>query len=100
MWLAGHGNDIFDMERSVVWVSCGGELSHYCNREVLDLVNQARTTLNEEERLQLYEQMWQIVREEAAYASISTIDQVHFVQEDVEWTPRPDYFILFDEMSL
>lgn len=100
MWLAGHGNDIFDMERSVAWVSCGEALSHYCNREVLDLVEDARTTLDEEQRLRLYEQMWEIVHEDAAYASISTIDQVHFTQENVQWTPRPDYFILFHEISL
>lgn len=100
MWLAGHGNDIFDMDRSVIWVSCGGELSHYCNEEVLDLVTEARTTLDEQERLDLYDQMWQIVHDDAAYASISTIDQVHFTQENVNWTPRPDNFILFDEISL
>lgn len=100
MWLAGHGNDIFDMERSVAWISCGEALSHYCDREVLDLVTEARTTLDQGERQELYDEMWTIVHEDAAYASISTIDQVHFTQENVEWSPRPDYFILFDEISL
>lgn len=100
MWLAGHGNDIFDMERSVAWMSCGEALSHYCNKEVLDLVEEARTTLDQEARQELYDQMWQIVNDEAAYASISTIDQVHFTQENVQWSPRPDYFILFDEITL
>ena len=99
-WLAGHGNDIFDMDRSVAWLSCGEALSHYCNQEVLDLVTQARQELDAERRQELYDQMWQLVQEDVPYASITTIDQVHFLAEGVEWQPRPDGFILFDEIMV
>lgn len=100
LWLAGHGNELFDMERSVIWVTCGGALSHYCNEDVDLLIEQARQELDQDRRTELYEQMWQAVREDAPYASLTTIEQVHFASEDLDWSPRPDNFILFDEVSM
>lgn len=100
VWLAGHGNDIFDMDRSVAWLSCGESLSHYCNEEVLALAQQARQELDVDRRQDLYTQMWQLAQEDVPYASISTIDQLHLTGEDVEWQPRADGFVMFEDITV
>lgn len=99
-WLAGHGNDIFDMERSVSWMSCDGEISHYCNEEIDTIAAAARAELDENARQELYDQMWQVAEPDFGWAAITTIEQVHFTSEAVTWSPRADNFILFEEMEL
>ena len=99
-WLAGHGNDIFDMDRSVAWISCGEALSHYCNEELDPIIQEARQELDPERRQELYTEMWQMAQKDVPWASITTIDQVHGVQENVNWTPRPDGFILFSNITV
>lgn len=99
-WLAGHGNDIFDMERSAAWLSCAGEISHYCNEGVDELVAEARSELDEQRRQELYDQMWRTAAPDYGWAAVTTIEQVHFASERVDWSPRPDNFVLFQEMRL
>lgn len=99
MWLAGHGNELFDMERSTVWVTCDGALSHYCREEVDEVVTEASRELDQDRRLDLYRQMWEMVHtEDAAYASLSTIEQLHFAAPHITWQPRPDNFVLIQEI--
>lgn len=99
-WLAGHGNDIFDMERSVSWMTCDGGISHYCNTAVDELTVQARAELDQDRRLELYDEMWHLAEPDFGWAALTTIEQVHFMAEGLDWTPRPDNFVLFQEISL
>jgi peptide/nickel transport system substrate-binding protein len=59
------------------------------------------STLDEEERLALWER-WQelYVDEVAVYASIYQVDRVYGVNSDFEFTPRADGFLTFRELRL
>lgn len=95
----GHGNEMFDPEFSLgLYVTCEGEASAICFPDVDKLVVEARHELNEKRRQELYRQIWKMLYEEAAYVAIANVNQLHFTAENVIWTPRPDGFIMFNEI--
>jgi peptide/nickel transport system substrate-binding protein len=97
----GHGNELIDPEQTFgVYLSCTGEASGYCNPEIQKLGITARTTLDVDKRNGMYQQMWEKLNADAAYASIANMKQIHFTAKNVKWTPRQDGFVFFNEVTL
>lgn len=100
MMFIGHGNEMFDPEQSIgLYLLCEGDAATYCNPEVDKLINTAREELDEDRRSAAYQAMWETVNQDAAYAAIANLAQIHGLQDNMSWTPRPDGVVVFDETS-
>lgn len=96
----GHGNELFEPVFSLgLYIECDGEAATYCNPDVDKLAQQASETVDDA-RTDIYQEIWSTLHDDFAYVTVAQIEQVHFVQESVQWEPRPDGYILVQEIRL
>jgi peptide/nickel transport system substrate-binding protein len=67
--------------------------SSYGNPEVEQLITEATTTVDEEARGELWDQVQQMVYEDAGWLYLWQQHDIYGVANDVAWTPRPDEFM-------
>lgn len=97
----GHGNELFEPVFSLgLYIVCDGEASTYCNPDVDRLAQQASETVDDDARTEVYQDIWSTLHDDFAYVTVAQIEQVHFVQESVQWEPRPDGYILVQDIHL
>jgi peptide/nickel transport system substrate-binding protein len=65
-----------------------------------DLMEQARTTLDQDRRKQLYTEATQIIHEEKPWLELFQEVIVYGVSKRVSFKPRPDYRLIVSEMTL
>ena len=70
-------------------VNTSGE-SNWNNQEYIDMYYEAEFNMNEEERIQLFQEMQQMVADEVPYAIICQIDNSYGVKDSITMTPRLD----------
>lgn len=75
------------------------ETSGFHNAELMDIQNELKQTLDSERRLALAHTGMEIVHEQAPMIFLYQQVDVYGRGEDVIWTPRPDEWILADEIS-
>ena len=95
-----HSNQVFDASMSVNALVCDGAVSIYCNPEVEQLANEAEAEFDPQARERLYEQIWEIIREDSGFISVAEVKQVTFASSDVAYQPAPDGYLRFSLMSL
>jgi peptide/nickel transport system substrate-binding protein len=96
-----HSNELFDSSKTIGQnLACEGAASSYCNEDVDALFDQALTELDPAVREDLYQQAWQIMYDEAAFAAVADVQQVHFTSENLTWEPSVDGFMRIQQMSL
>jgi peptide/nickel transport system substrate-binding protein len=74
--------------------------NNYFNEEVTDLVLRARTSLDPEERAQLYAEAQAIIYEEVPWLFLFQQFDIYGVNAELEWSPRPDQKIEVRTISL
>ncbi|MGR3322580.1 MAG: ABC transporter substrate-binding protein [Pseudooceanicola sp.] len=86
--------------RTEAWPDQGGFNSgYYSNPEVDDLLEQARVSTSQEERAELYQQMQEIVQEDAPWVFVANWKQNAVTSDRVEnFDLQPSFFLLLDDV--
>ncbi|MDZ7799733.1 MAG: ABC transporter substrate-binding protein [Trueperaceae bacterium] len=87
----GWGTSTFDAD-DILW---GGfartpTKNNYENEEVTRLVSEARTTMNDERRAELYGEAQEIIHDELPWLILFQQVDLYGVRSDLDWQPRPD----------
>ena len=100
--LYNHSNELFDASLTIGQnLTCDGASSTTCIPEVDKLAKEALSVADDDERRQeLYNQIWEILAENHAYVSIAEVQKLTFLDPSVNWTPEPDGFIRFQNITL
>jgi peptide/nickel transport system substrate-binding protein len=100
MMIYNHSNELFDASLTVGQnLVCEGASSTSCFPEVDRLAKQALGETDEARRQELYDRIWQTLRDEAAYVSIAEVYKVTFLDPSLNWEPEPDGFVRFQNME-
>lgn len=83
-----------------VYLHCEGRASAICIDEVDQIIEEASVEPDDDRREELYNEMWEILKEHAAFAAIADVYQLRFASSGLEWVPRADGYMRFHEMSL
>jgi peptide/nickel transport system substrate-binding protein len=101
-WLIGWGNSQFDADNSIYSLLYGGTVedapggvvfSYLFNNELDVRLLEARATVDQDRRAELYAEALQIVRDEAPWIFLYQQEDIYGVSNRVNWTPRPDELI-------
>lgn len=99
--IPGTSNQLFDSSLSIpLFLSCGGAASTYCDKDVDKEATDAVGELDTEKRATMYHDIWQKLNDNAAYASIAEVYQIHFLAKKVQWKPRADGFIKVQDVKI
>jgi peptide/nickel transport system substrate-binding protein len=95
-----HSNELFDSSKTIGQnLECAGAASTYCNPEVDALARQALEETDPEARERLYHEAWELMWDDAAFAAVADVQQVHFTSENLIWEPPVDGFMRIQFMS-
>ena len=73
--------------------------SSYQNDEVTPLVEEASETIDPERRMELWNEVQQIVYDDAGWLFLWQQHDIYGVSNEIEWAPRPDEFMWFGEAT-
>lgn len=91
LYLIGWGNAPLDADFILYPLLRTDELlSYYSNPELDALLDAARSTVDRDERIELYAQALRIIREEAPAIFLYKAQDLYGVSERLNWTPRTD----------
>ena len=96
----GWGTSTFDAD-DVLWGAFARQpnKNNYVNQDVIDLVTQAHTSLDQELRADLYAQALDIIYEEVPWLFLFQQFDIYGVSSDIVWEPREDQIIEVFSMS-
>jgi peptide/nickel transport system substrate-binding protein len=95
-----HGNELLDFAQTVgFYYICVGRPSTYCNPVTEEMQKNAEP-LTGSERVKAYQAIAQYVHDDFVLVPIGAPSFWYAMSQRVEWTPRPDTFILAKEMTL
>ncbi|WP_099159615.1 ABC transporter substrate-binding protein [Virgibacillus ndiopensis] len=101
MIMIGLADGLFDASYSLVHYTkdrAKGQTDYY-NKEVEQLYNDAGRNLDEEERLEQYKRIQEIVAEERPHIFLYQQGMNYGVSEDINFKPRLDAVFLFDDIT-
>ncbi|MFP4456559.1 MAG: ABC transporter substrate-binding protein [Clostridia bacterium] len=98
LWLIGWGSSTFDAGSTLdFWLNTSLVTSYYQDEEVnpmLDsLLNESKSTVDDSQRAQLYEEVIQIAHDNAAFVPLYQQVNLYGMSQRVNWTPRADEVI-------
>jgi len=95
-----NSNEWFDAARYSGFFTCEGGSSKICIQEIDDLHAQASSTNDQEERNQLYQQIWSLLHENPISIYLLQQNLLYGLSEDLQWEPRADDEVLVSTMGL
>jgi peptide/nickel transport system substrate-binding protein len=94
-------NDLLDADRQLsTYYHREGVGSSNDDAELAGWIEDARTTVDQDERAELYNQAVERACDESYFVFMLNNDDIYGLSERVEWTPRVDSKLLVKEMSL
>jgi len=91
MWTWGWGGTSDADSALYPLLYCGVPLSKYCNKELDNYLDQARSTLDQKKRERIYHQALKLIHDDGAYLFLHQGADVYGVSNRVEnWTPNLD----------
>lgn len=99
--LYNHSNELFDSSLTIGQnLTCKGSASTTCLPEVDALAEEALAAGDDvDKRQELYDEAWQMLADDTAFVSIAEVQKLTFLEKGLEWTPEPDGFIRFQNLS-
>jgi peptide/nickel transport system substrate-binding protein len=95
LYVSGGNNVWFDADPQITaFYGTGGALSTYSNPALDELIVKARTSIDPDERVSIYETAYTMVRDEAAGIGLFSYTMVSAINSKLNWTPRPDARIM------
>jgi peptide/nickel transport system substrate-binding protein len=80
-------------------VLCDGGASTICQSDLDDLAAQALEETDVAARQSLYDEIWAELYDQAAFVSVGEVTRLTFLDKSLSWTPTPDGFFRFQDMS-
>ena len=100
MLMSSHGNDLMDSASTFEsYYTCKGLLSTACFPELENMLGPA-VAKGGAERDQALRAVWKEAADKYATVPLFIFDYVHGVSDNVEWTPRLDGYVYYNEMKL
>jgi peptide/nickel transport system substrate-binding protein len=100
LFMSSHGNDLMDSASTFEsYYSCKGLLSLACFPDFEKNISPA-TSKSGAERDQAMRAIWKDAADLYATMPLFIFEYVHGVTENVEWTPRLDGYVYYNEMTL
>jgi peptide/nickel transport system substrate-binding protein len=94
-------NDLLDPDRQLsTYYSLEGIGSSNDNAELAAKITEARSTVDQDEREAIYNEVVATACEEAYFVFLVNNDDIYGLSERMQWTPRVDSKILVKEMSV
>jgi len=96
----GWGTSTFDAD-DVLWGGFARQpnKNNYVNQDVIDLVTEAHTILDQERRAELYGEALEIIHEEVPWLFLFQQFDIYGIRADIVWQPREDQLIEVFTMS-
>jgi peptide/nickel transport system substrate-binding protein len=96
-----HGNEVLDPAFTAgLYFACDGSTSRFCDPATDSLIKEAGSELDPTTRAGLYKQLWTALKDGAAFAAIANLNSVWGATARVQWQPRQDGFLIFNEVAL
>lgn len=73
---------------------------HVCVEEWSELSNEILTTVDEEERLNLWKEWWEYYLDVAQTVTLYEIQNTYAINSEFEWTPRADGWMTFRDLKV
>lgn len=105
LWLIGWGNSLFDADGTLYSWFRSGQRFYYFDpsagqrRQLDDLLDQARTSLDRNQRGEYYRQALNILHDATPWLMLYQQMDIYGVSERVNWTPRADEAIILYDAS-
>ncbi len=100
-YLIGWGSSLFDADATLYSnFHSTQRISFYENDRVDELLEQARSTLDESSRKAYYHEAIEIITDEAAVLPLYQPEDIYGMQENLVWSPRPDEMIYVFDMEI
>ncbi|HWP49899.1 MAG TPA: ABC transporter substrate-binding protein [Candidatus Limnocylindrales bacterium] len=98
VYLLGWGNSTYDADNTYFPLFHTGELlSNYSNPEFDKLIEEARITMDENKRRELYHKAAELIVEDAAWVFLYEQEDIYGVNNRLNWKARPDEgLVMFD----
>ncbi|MFO8059833.1 MAG: ABC transporter substrate-binding protein [Bacillota bacterium] len=94
LFLIGWGNSTFDADATLYsWFRTGQRFCFYDNPQIDELLDSARVSMDQQERLQLYHQAMEILSEEAPWVYLHQQLDIYGISGRLDWRARPDELI-------
>jgi peptide/nickel transport system substrate-binding protein len=95
-----HGNEFLDFSQTAgFYYMCNGRPSTYCN-PVAEEMHKKAEPLTGPEREKAYQALGQYTHDDFVLFPIGAMSFWYAISQRLDWTPRPDGFILGKEMTL
>jgi peptide/nickel transport system substrate-binding protein len=95
-----HGNELLDFAQTVrFYYTCDGRQSTYCN-PAIDEMQKNGIPLTGSEREKAYQAIGQYVHDDFPLVPIGAPSFWYAISKRLDWSPRPDGFIMVKEMTL
>ncbi|MFD5112874.1 ABC transporter substrate-binding protein [Streptomyces sp. NPDC058391] len=90
-----NSNEWFDAARIEAHITCDGDSSKYCNKDVDKLMAKGLTTFDQTERQSIYAEAWQELHDDPYSIYLLQQNYIYGTSSRLVWTPRPDdtYFV-------
>ena len=94
-------NDILDADRQLsTYYQAGGVGSSNTNKDLSDLITQARQTTDTDQRAKLYNEALKMAYDQAYFVWLVNNQDIYGMSKRLTWTPRVDAKLLVKEMSV
>jgi peptide/nickel transport system substrate-binding protein len=99
-YLIGWGNPTFDANYTLVpWFMPGQASQHFENDEVVELIEQSESELDEDAREEQLQEVNALLNEEAPWVFLHQQYSIYGVNEELDWEARSDEDILAKDVS-
>ncbi|WP_306454088.1 ABC transporter substrate-binding protein [Evansella halocellulosilytica] len=101
MFMIAYGNSMFDAALALDRLTQSqneGE-TDYINDEVEQLLTEAESNMNQEERVEQYQKAQEMIAEDRPQIYLFQMDSVYGLQENVDFEPRLDEMFFVDDIS-
>jgi peptide/nickel transport system substrate-binding protein len=100
-FLIGWGNPTYDADYGIVpWFVDGQASNSFNNEELEEMIVEARTVEDEDEREELLQEIMADIHELAPWVFLHNQESIYGVRSDLEWEPRNDERINPGDMGL
>jgi len=101
MCFFGWGSSTFDADGTLYYIAGTGQIySNYSNEDLDQLLGAARTTMDEDIRINLYYKAAELIHEEAPFIFLYQEAGLYGLRKGINWKPRADEMIWFHNVTI
>jgi peptide/nickel transport system substrate-binding protein len=99
LMFVGYSNDLLDSFFTLNQIlACGGAAAAFCDKDITAAIKAGNVAKTLDGRAADYQRAWKLDHERMYFATFAVVYQQHGIAKNVDWTPRPQIFVFFDEI--